>query len=100
MNEEPIVLGYKGSIHYEAPVIMCPYLPDVVREYNGPTSRKTLWKVLSRRMKDKFSAEEWMDFEKKTEKCKHGQEFFIVTKMEEADDEYWKWYEHKETKLV
>ena len=77
MNERPSLVPY----YY------------VVRTYNGPTARKTLWKVLYRRMKDKRSAEDWMDFEKKTEKTKCKQEFFVITKMEEPDKEYGQWYD-------
>ena len=49
----------------------------VVREYSGHTAKKTLWKVLSRPIRDKRIAEDWMRFMKKEEKTK-GKDFFIV----------------------
>jgi hypothetical protein len=71
---------------------MVPYY-YVVRTYNGPTARKTLWKVLSRRMKSELVADGFLNFERGLYKSRKPHEFFVVMKMEEADAEYWKWFD-------
>ena len=63
----------------------------VVRTYSGATANQTLWKVITRRMKGRRYAQDWMKYEVALDK-KKKHEFFLIIKMERADDEYWDWF--------
>jgi len=54
----------------------------VVRTYSGLTAKNTLWKVLSRRIKDIQDAVNWLEFCKNNEP-NTNHEFFIITKVED-----------------
>ncbi len=62
----------------------------VCREYSH-TDRRQLWQVLSRGIKDKQSALDWLDFERaqdiKKSKKYEGYEYFIVEKDVEVGPE-------------
>ncbi len=52
----------------------------VVRTYSGTTTQKELWKVLNRPIRDKVTAENWLEYCEETEPNSDKYEFFIVSK--------------------
>ena len=62
----------------------------VMREHSGHASQQTLYKVMSRGIKDIRDAESWMRFckeEQKRDNPRMTHEFFIMTRVEEVEDE-------------
>jgi hypothetical protein len=57
----------------------------VVRTYSGPTRPKVLWKLESRRFRNRQDAEDWKEFcEQGHKNKKHWHEWFVVSRMEKA----------------
>lgn len=56
----------------------------VLREYNGPTAKKTLWEVITRPLKSIVSARDWLDSEKKMRPMKN-KEWFIVERLTDEE---------------
>lgn len=57
-----------------------------VMRTHSHTDRQCLWKLMSRRFKERFDAEQWMDWciIEDQKYCRKKHEFFVISRLEEV----------------